>query len=244
MTGQLIVLLAVSGAVASVAVKRLAVAALKRTLRARAALACALLAYTLFYGVWGCFNYLNDRFYALLPSQLFFLLTELVPAATALAFADARDSAPHPAPLLASACVCLVHIVRALLDSPTPALGLRIIQWCDVGLLAVFASWAATCVGGRHAPVSALVAEGRAAWSRGRLLDALTSGKDSSGGSRDSGGSSVSAASDRGEPDAGHPAPPVYTSERLALDAGWTIGAAAFGLMALSVSGLFGPSRS
>jgi len=70
---------------------------------------------SVFYG-WGCvFNYINDREYSMLRSQIFFTLTELVPALCLALLCDARKRAP-PAVLYASIYISLSHIALALAE--------------------------------------------------------------------------------------------------------------------------------
>lgn len=71
--------------------------------------------YPLFYGAWATWNYINDRFYTMLPSQLFFQLTELLPAYLIYQLLDRsnyKDLQPL-GPLLGLAVSC-VHISLAL----------------------------------------------------------------------------------------------------------------------------------
>lgn len=66
-------------------------------------------------GAWATWNYINDRFYTMLPSQLFFQLTELLPAYLIYQLLDRsnyKDLQPL-GPLLGLAVSC-VHISLAL----------------------------------------------------------------------------------------------------------------------------------
>jgi hypothetical protein len=86
-----------------------------RQLRYRSLATCCLCATSIFYG-WGCvFNYINDRAYSMLRSQMFFTLTELVPALCLAILCDARMCAP-PALLYASIYISLSHIALALAE--------------------------------------------------------------------------------------------------------------------------------
>ncbi|KAF6255588.1 hypothetical protein COO60DRAFT_1627488 [Scenedesmus sp. NREL 46B-D3] len=71
--------------------------------------------YPFFYGAWATWNYVNDRFYIMLPSQLFFQLSELVPAYLIYQLLDRsalKDLQPV-GPVLGLAVSC-VHISLAL----------------------------------------------------------------------------------------------------------------------------------
>ena len=77
----------------------------------------------LWYGMWMNFNYINDRFYKMFYSQLFFTLTELVSAGLAMRFLDGsnKGDVDGPAPKLAKASwtiiiICIVHIIQSGAD--------------------------------------------------------------------------------------------------------------------------------
>ena len=77
----------------------------------------------LWYGSWMIFNYINDRFYNMFLSQLFFTVTELISAGLAYRFLDASRVVDEsgPRPLLAVSCwiiitICIVHIIQSGAD--------------------------------------------------------------------------------------------------------------------------------
>jgi len=86
-----------------------------RQLRYRSLVSCCLCATSIFYG-WGCvYNYINDREYSMLRSQMFFTLTELVPALCLALLCDARMCAPTGL-LYGSLYISLSHIALALTE--------------------------------------------------------------------------------------------------------------------------------
>lgn len=76
--------------------------------------------YPMFYGSWMFFNYINDRFYLMYYSQMFFTFTELVNAGLAYRFLDSsitKDaSGSRPRLIVASwvvITICTIHIIQS-----------------------------------------------------------------------------------------------------------------------------------
>ena len=94
--------------------------------------------YPNFYSYWMLFNYNNDRFYRLLPAQLFYAATEGVMSCILIALADSRIDA-HPVLLWTLFGFAGVHAVKNGLDQPFPRLGVRLMGAIDWAVLLVVA---------------------------------------------------------------------------------------------------------
>ncbi|KAI9139695.1 hypothetical protein BKA69DRAFT_621977 [Paraphysoderma sedebokerense] len=79
-------------------------------------LVCACISYyQVFYNWWASFNYINDRFFELWPTQLFFNITEIIPSITLFHLTDSYATVPSPF-LALSLTVSFSHIYLALED--------------------------------------------------------------------------------------------------------------------------------
>ena len=98
------------------------------------------------YGLWCTWNYLNEGFYPMLRTQLYFAVTELLIAGVIVAYVS--DETPlHPAGLWAIVSISMPHLVQNWLDQPRPLFGVAIMFYADVVNVAVAAALIATSVG-------------------------------------------------------------------------------------------------
>ncbi|ORZ35436.1 hypothetical protein BCR44DRAFT_42354 [Catenaria anguillulae PL171] len=72
--------------------------------------------YQMFYNWWATFNYINDSFFALLPTQMFFNLTELVPAISLGPLVRSHSKLVSPLVSAAAMAVAVSHIILSLSD--------------------------------------------------------------------------------------------------------------------------------
>lgn len=96
--------------------------------------------YPMFYGAWAVFNYVNDRFYVMLPSQLFFQLTELVPCFFIYTLLDRQNYAQlQPLVPVLGLAVNSAHVLLALKERVLWGLfmpGIHTVNGRDVMLMA------------------------------------------------------------------------------------------------------------
>jgi hypothetical protein len=72
--------------------------------------------YQMFYNWWATFNYINDSWYGLLPTQMFFNVTELIPALIIAPYANANYIMNNSTLRTLGLSVALAHMYLALGD--------------------------------------------------------------------------------------------------------------------------------
>lgn len=83
------------------------------------------------YGLWSTWNYLNEGFYPMLLTQLYFAATELIIGAVIVAFVSA-ETPLHPAGLWIILHLSLTHLAQNWIDQKNPLLGVAIMFYVDV----------------------------------------------------------------------------------------------------------------
>jgi hypothetical protein len=85
-------------------------------------------------------NYVNERFYSMLPSQLLFGLSELYMAALLAALSN-RTVPVHPLAMWSVVGISGVHAIRSYLDQSSPKFSIALLavaDWVLIGAAAVY----------------------------------------------------------------------------------------------------------
>jgi len=192
-------------------------------------------------------NYLNERFYSMLPSQLLFGMSELYMAALLAALSN-KNVAVHPLAMWSVVGISGVHAIRSYLDQSNPKFSIALLAAADWVLIAAAVVYIWAAVGTTQIDLTEAI--GRV-WSSAKELVA-----GSGGSAADSQGSSAAAA-DGGSAMAGRddeagtkPGPPAgslslqvrsytYTRSHAVKHAAVTVGAIITTLLLLPLTGWF-----